>query len=120
MKKIEYLQNILENKYITPRYCKEDIKHLTLSLNGKPFDEVAVLQKCFCDIPLHKITNKLRCSVRTQKKDDVLYEEKDYSHTDLYGEYAIALTKSWGERKGVQPVHYINENSFFLKNLAKL
>jgi len=117
MKKSQYLYDILEKKAIVPRYCKEDIGYLNLSLEGRPFNEIAVLQKCFCDIPLHRITDVLKCGVNIQKEDS--YKEHSYSHTDLYGEYAIALTKSWGERSGVQPIHYLNEKSGFCKELSQ-
>lgn len=119
MKKPQYLYDIIKKKYIIPRFCKEDIGYLNLSLEGKPFNEIAVLQKCFCDIPLHRITNTLKCDVKIQNETGFLYEEKYYSHTDLYGEYAIALTKSWGEKNGVQPVHYINEKSAFCKEISQ-
>jgi len=119
MKKPQYLYDILEKKTIIPRYCKEDIRYLNLSLEDKPFNEIAVLQKCFCDIPLHRITDTLKCGVSIQKEESYSYEKHYYSHTDLYGEYAIALTKSWGERNGVQPIHYINENSIFCKELSQ-
>jgi len=119
MGKQKYLENILREKAINPRYCKEDIKYLNLSLGDKPFKEISVLQKCFCDIPLHRITDSLKCSVNIQKGEEFPNIERYYSHTDLYGEYGIALTKSWGERSGIQPVQYINEESDFCEELSQ-
>jgi len=119
MKKPEYMNQILKTKKMYPRYCKEDVKYLSISLENEPFDEVAILQTCFCDIPLHRITDTLKCSVNIFNKGKNHKENRLYSHTDLYGEYAIALTKSWGERTGIQPIHYINENSFFCDEMKQ-
>lgn len=80
---------------------------------------MAVLQKCFCDIPLHRIADKMKCSVRATDGGADLSEERYYSHTDLYGEYAIAFTKSWGEINGIQPVQYLNEKSAFCSELGR-
>ena len=42
---------------------------------------------------------------------------------DKYGEYGIALTKEWGLTNKIQPIQYINENSFCIrayKNYMKI
>lgn len=54
----EFLKEILEKKIIYPRYCRENIEYMDLELGGYHFSEILVLQKCFCDIPLHNITRK--------------------------------------------------------------
>lgn len=54
MKKFKYLEEILEKKALIPRYCIEDLQYL--NIGGGSFTEAFVLQKCFCDIPFHKLT----------------------------------------------------------------
>lgn len=56
MKKSEYLKEILEKKAIIPRYCKENLEYLNIHNGDIAFPEAMVLQKCFCDIPFHKLT----------------------------------------------------------------
>lgn len=116
--KVDYLKYILLNKAIVPRYCIEDIDYLSLENNNKIIDKIAVLQKCFCDIPIHKITTN--CFLRGSGKNfDTLssYEkrraEQSNTHTDFYGRYAIAFSKEWGESNNFQPVQYVNPQSHF-------
>ena len=59
MKEADYLHTALSQKALIPRYCREDIRFLQININNITFSEIAVLQKCFCDIPLHNITSKL-------------------------------------------------------------
>ena len=59
MKEPRFLNDILTKKAIIPRYCKEDIAYLNIKNDGIPYHEILVLQKCFCDIPFHKLTEKL-------------------------------------------------------------
>lgn len=94
MKDIQFLKDILKRKKIYPRYYKEDIEYLNLpGLSG-----IAYPMKCFCDIFLTKL-------------------EK---HMHSYGKYGIALTKEWGLSNKIQPIQYINENSFLFKSIQKL
>lgn len=94
MRNIRFLKDILKRKKIYPRYYKEDIEYLHLpGLSG-----IAYPMKCFCDIFLNKL-------------------EK---HMDKYGEYGIALTKEWGLTNKIQPIQYINENSFLYTSIQKL
>ena len=94
MKDIQFLKDILKRKKIYPRYYKEDIEYLNLpGLSG-----IAYPMKCFCDIFLTKL-------------------EK---HMHSYGKYGIALTKEWGLSNKIQPIQYINENSFLFKRKALL
>ena len=72
MKEYQYLSQALKDQRLSPRYCKENIEYLGL----KEFKNICVLQKCFCDIPLHKITEKGPVS----KKDGS--SEEELSHTD--------------------------------------
>lgn len=112
MKNDNFLYDALSKKALTPRYCREDVRFLHLNLGDTAFEEIAVLQKCFCDIPLHNITSKF----------PIKYESKNawpYEHTELYGEFAIAFSKQWGELKQLQPIQYINDNSFYLNTVRQ-
>ena len=53
MKKGAYLKDALARKALVPRYCTEDISYLNIRSEGNVYSEIAVLQKCFCDIPFH-------------------------------------------------------------------
>lgn len=46
--------------------------------------------------------------------------KKNNTHFDYYGKYAIAFSKSWGERNALQPVHYLNTNSFYAQDFSSL
>ena len=91
MTKPEYLDSVLRRRAIIPRYCVETIDYLNIHSGTRAFNEAAILQKCFCDI-----------------------------HFAYYGEYAIAFSKSWGERKNLQPVHYLNKDSQYAKDFSAL
>lgn len=110
MKQYDYLVRALKNKKLAPRYCEEDTKYLGL----KDFSSIYVLQKCFCDIPLHEITKKNRVLTIEGKSSTEL------SHTDFYGEFGIAFSKDWCLSKNFQPIHYINEKSHEVANFEKL
>ena len=45
-----------------------------------------------------------------------------YTHLDVYKrqEYAVAFSKSWGEGKHLQPVHYLNKDSQYAKDFSAL
>ena len=53
MKQPEFLINSLKKKALFPRYCVEKIDYLNLSSSEALFSEIAILDKCFCDIFLH-------------------------------------------------------------------
>src|SRR6266403_3399092 len=85
----EDLLNILENEFC-PQYSAEDIP--TLDTEGsKPHYYMPMV--CFSDIPLSRI------------------EE----HADFYGDYAIGLSKEWGRKNHLNPVLYLNADSFLSK-----
>lgn len=65
-------------------YCKEEI---TLGDKTIPF---AVPMVSFCDIPLSQVKQ----------------------HITKYGAYGIGLTKAWAERQKLNPVLYVEKNSF--------
>lgn len=106
MKEAEYLHTALSQKALIPRYCLEDIRYLNLNIDDTTFNEIAVLQKCFCDIQLHNITSKFPINFETEKM-------WSNDHTKVYGEFAIAFSKQWGELNYLQPVHYINDTSSY-------
>lgn len=53
---------------------------------------------CFCDIHVQKIS----------------------SHCSNYGSIGIGMSKVWGIKSGIQPIHYINSNSRIIKELKEL
>lgn len=111
MKKQEYLNSILRRRAIIPRYCVETIDYLSIKNGTRLFNEVAILQKCFCDIPFHKLADSFAVNgvgdvYESLSKDERADLEKNNTHFAYYGEYAVAFSKSWGEKKHLQPVHY--------------
>lgn len=120
MKEYRFLEEVLTKKAMLPRFYVEDITYLNLNMMGQPFKEIAVLQKCFCDIPFHQISNISKVDVfDKEKKERKENKTQYYCHTDLYGEYGIAFSKKWAESHNVQPVHYINENTEFCHNFSQ-
>lgn len=86
MKEQEYLDLILQNSAIIPRYVEEPLDYLNL----KNIRKICFPMTCFCDIPFSKVA----------------------THMSHYGEYGIALDKNAVLKKyRVQPIHYINGNS---------
>lgn len=83
-----------------------------------------MLQKCFCDIPFHKLTDTFEVDVVGDNSDllsdsEKLELAKNNSHPDYYGRYAIALSKKWGESHCLQPVQYVNEESAYAAEFSK-
>ena len=123
--KPEYLKSILKRGAIVPRYCIENIDYLNISNGNQAFQEVAILQKCFCDIPFHKLADtfsivgvgKAYDSLSLLEKSEL---QKDNTHFAYYGEYAIAFSKRWGEKKRLQPVHYLNVDSHYSSDFSSL
>lgn len=86
MKKQEYLDRIIKNQAIIPRYVIEPIEYLKL----KDLKKICFPMTCFCDIPFSKVS----------------------THMSHYGEYGIGLDKEAVlKRYRIQPIHYINDNS---------
>lgn len=86
MKEQGYLDLILKNRAIIPRYVIEAVKYL----NIKELDQICFPMTCFCDIPFSKVS----------------------THMSHYGEYGIGLDKTAVLKKyTIQPVHYMNEKS---------
>ncbi|WP_026766451.1 abortive infection system antitoxin AbiGi family protein [Selenomonas ruminantium] len=94
MKKIEYLMDLLKKKYIPARYCEENIEYLDIS----DVKQITLPMRCFCDIKLGNIS----------------------THKEIYGNYAIGLTKPWGEENGIQPIIYVNDKSELYSYIHKV
>lgn len=90
--KFNYLNEMISDKKIYPRYCKESLEYLDLDIKN-----ISVAMKCFCNIPLHMVQ----------------------AHKKEYGTYCIGLTKEWGIRNNLQPVIYYNQESSFYNSIRK-
>ena len=125
MEQPQFLISILQKKAIVPRYCRENIEYLNLTFGGKACKEVAILQKCFCDIPFHKLMERFELNLAEESKLELSDKEKTEiekrnTHPDCYGPYAIALSKRWGENHQLLPVHYVNGASGYVQNYSTL
>lgn len=125
MEKPEYLYAILKHRAIIPRYCIEDISYLNIKNKGYHFNEVAILQKCFCDIPFHKLGESFALNAVGKGYESLSAEEKTNlekynTHFDYYGHYAIGFSKKWGELNNLQPIHYLNSESIYTKDFSAL
>lgn len=118
--KDSYLQAALQRRALVPRYCMENIEYLELGGEPYKFSEIQVLQKCFCDIPFHKLADSFSVQGTGASFNSLSQSEKDEigkhnTHFDYYGRFAISFSKNWGEKSGLQPIHYINTESSFSK-----
>lgn len=83
MKKSEYLDMILQNKAIIPRYNMEEIGYL--GIDG--LSTICFPMTCFCDIPFSAVS----------------------SHMSKYGSYGIGFDKKAVlEKNRIQPIHYMS------------
>lgn len=86
MKEQDFLNQILQNSAIIPRYVMEPLDYLNL----RDIRKICFPMTCFCDIPFSKVA----------------------THMSRYGEYGIGLDKQTVLNKyRVQPIHYINGDS---------
>lgn len=120
-----HLESILVDQALKPRYCVEDVEYLNLKYDGKAFPQIAVLQKCFCDIPLPKLT--ARSDVRLADGEEGKLKSKELeditswtTHPDLYGRFGVAFSKAWGENQHLLPIHYVNNDSAYIQNFTHL
>ncbi|MCD5535325.1 abortive infection system antitoxin AbiGi family protein [Lactobacillus delbrueckii subsp. sunkii] len=112
MPKPEYLYQTLRNQFLTPRYCKENIEYLNLTLNRRKVKHIYVLEKCFCDIPMHSLVTSFNLQVikpKRMKKEIKQKIEAKNTHPKLYGEYAISFSKEWGKKHELEPIRYVQE-----------
>lgn len=125
MRQLKYLKTILTKRAIVPRYCIENIDYLKIKNGDSVFSDIAVLQKCFCDIPMHKLADTFSVTgtgknFDTLEPDEKLQVEHNNTHFDLYGGFAIGFSKAWSERKKLQPIHYLNTSSSYSSHFQKL
>lgn len=125
MTKQDYLTSALCRRALIPRYCIENIDYLGIHNSQELFKEIAVLQKCFCDIPFHKLADKFSVNgtgenFKLLSEEERMEIEQNNTHCSFYGEYAIAFSKSWGEKRNLQPVHYLNRDSQYAKEFTAL
>jgi hypothetical protein len=73
-------------------YCREDF------LIGGERQSIRVPMVSFCDIPLSEIKN----------------------HIDSYGPYGLGLSKEWGKRKKLNPVLYVEQDSFLSRSYERI
>ncbi|HHF7051436.1 TPA: abortive phage resistance protein AbiGI [Streptococcus mutans] len=105
MREYSFLEKILLNMSISPRYYPEDIRYLKLKYNSKDLTEWYIPMTCFCDIPLHQISYHAEGNPSSPKDKG-------------YGKFSIAFHKSFGIKKGIQPIHYLNEKSINVEELT--
>ena len=125
MKEEKYLKSILQQRAIIPRYCVETVDYLDICKGGISFNEIAVLQKCFCDIPFHKLAdafplNGIGENFQKLSAEEKANLEKNNTHFDYYGKYAIAFSKTWCEQHNLQPIHYLNRESHYAEDFRSL
>ena len=125
MTEFGFLQNILYKKAIVPRYCIENMDYLNVKLGAKKFTDIAILQKCFCDIPLHKLAETFNVSGTGDSFNSLSIEDKfkiqhNNTHFDFYGKFAIGFSKQWSEQKRLQPIHYLNIESTFIEQFKQV
>lgn len=86
MKKQEYLDLVLKNQAIIPRFVMEPVGYLGLG----EIKTICFPMTCFCDILFSKVS----------------------IHMSRYGEYGIGLDKQAVlKHYRIQPIHYMNERS---------
>lgn len=125
MDKMKYLEDIMRKKALVPRYCIEDVEYLNLTVGGKTVDKLAVLEKCFCDIPFHNLTMNFNVTGVGEEYERLTDEQKNHlkqnnTHTACYGEYGVAFSKEWCENNCLQPIQYINDRSEYARGLSKV
>lgn len=125
MGKFRYLETILTKRAIVPRYCVENVGYLNIINGDSVFSDIAVLQKCFCDIPFHKLGDTFSVMGTGEnflklEADEKFQVEHNNTHFDLYGGYAIGFSKDWSERKKLQPIHYLNAESSYSEHFQRL
>lgn len=91
---IDNLINILNNEFKP---------HLSLENISCVFDPLSQAENTmplvsFCDLPLSQVSE----------------------HLKFYGDYGIGMRKEWGIKNGLNPVMYLEPNSYLTKNLRDL
>lgn len=97
MRDKKYLIENIQNMKMYPRYVEETVAYLDLKIGKQKINNVSFPMLCFCDIPVHKLKDHVNDDPKTNSKG--------------YGKYGIGLDKKWCEKKGFQPITYLNTNS---------
>ncbi|WP_199119742.1 abortive infection system antitoxin AbiGi family protein [Pedobacter sp. ASV28] len=100
-RKFEFLLGILRNRGFKFSYCSEKLK-----TRGSKNYTAAIGMVSFCDIP-----------ISDYKKH--FYNKRNTGDLGYYGDYGIGLSKKWASEKGLNPVLYIDQNSFVSHSLRK-
>lgn len=94
MREQNYLNMILKNRAIIPRYITEDVSYLNL----EGYSQICFPMTCFCDIPFSKVQ----------------------SHMKTYGKFGIGFSKeSLMKRSNVQPIQYVNNISSLASDFSE-
>lgn len=89
---LDFLISSLKLKMLSPRYCTEDVSYLRIT----SVKQIAIPMKCFCDINMHRLGE----------------------HLQWYGYYGIDFSKEWRMKKRIQPIQYINKDSYLCKDFS--
>jgi len=92
--KFEKLQNILSDGGFQVNYSLEKV----VTRGNKSFS-LAIPMVSFCDIPISEYKKHF-------------FKLKNKKTLGYYGDYGLGLTKKWAEKNGLNPVLYIESNSF--------
>lgn len=99
-KELKRLESIIKSKGFRISYCSEKV-----NTRGGQSYAFAIPMVSFCDIP---ITDYKKHFYHTKGKK-----------LGYYGDYGIGLNKSWASKNGLNPVVYIDYNSFTGTGLRK-
>lgn len=91
----ERIFEALRRSGFTLNYVVEDFTYLNIN----SLDRIAFPMICFCDI--------------------LMEQHRILPHIKFYGGYGIGLSKHWGLRRGVLPVHYLIPNYPFSSDLKE-
>lgn len=101
MSKYEFLELALRHMKLFSRYVEEEISYLDLHISNQRISRVAFPMLCFCDINLHKVNFHV-------------------DGEEGYGKFGIGLKKNWCEKKGVQPITYVNPDAYQTMEFARV
>lgn len=100
MTKPEYLDSVLRRRAIIPRYCVETIDYLNIHNGTRAFNEAAILQKCFCDIPFHKLADTFSVNGVGEVYESLSKDEQAEPNFLLGPQLSLCLLHSmWVEKK---------------------
>lgn len=100
-RELNYLLGIIRDSGFKFSYCSEKLK-----TRGSKNYTAAIAMVSFCDIP-----------ISDYKKH--FYNKKTTGDLGYYGDYGIGLSKKWAFKQGLNPVLYIESNSFVSHSLRK-